>query len=177
MEQMHSDESNDLDLIQQALEPIVTVIQQILDKQAAMDDELDALCKLVNEEILGGITSLYKTHERASGISSLSEKYGPIMGKYKDFYSEMSDGKDIYEALWDELEELKSSTENLDDSAVDAKVQELADLLKTKFEKVRGMKGDEPEVSIEVEVEKEPEVDQFEKIKQLKKRLGKRGEF
>lgn len=177
MDEMHSDESADLDLIQQALEPIVTVIKQMLDKIGAMDEEIDGLAKLVNEEIIGGITNLYNTKERMSGISSLSEKYGSLMGPYKDFYSEMTDGKDVYEALYDELDEFKKTAESVDDAQVDAKVAELANLLKGKFEKVRGMSGPQMEVEIEVEKKDETEEDPFQKVLAMKKRLGKRGEF
>lgn len=177
MDEMHNDESADLELIQQALEPIVTVIKQMLNKINCMDEEIDGLAKLVNEEIIGGITNLYNTKERMCGISSLSEKYGSLMGPYKDFYSEMTDGKDVYEALYDELDEFKKSSEELDDSAVDSKVQELANLLKGKFEKVRGMSGPAIEVEVEVEKKEDEQVDPYQKVLQMKKRLGKRGEF
>jgi len=183
MNEMHSDEQADVQLICQVLneelEPVITVIKNILDKITAMDDELDGLAKVVNEEILGGIINLYNTKERMSGISSLSEKYGSLMGPYKDFYSELSEGKDIYEELYNELEEFKQSAESVDDSAVDAKVQELANMLKAKFEKVRGMSvGEEKPVAVEVEIEKSseaeaPKADELiDKIRKMKSRAG-----
>lgn len=176
-EMMNPDEQADVELIKsvlsECLDPIVTVIQQMLDKMGMMDEEIDSLTKLVNEEIIGGITNLYKSKERMSGISSLSEKYGNLMGPYKDFYSEMTDGSDIYEKLYDELEEFKSTAETADDAAVDAKVQELADMLKSKFDKVSSMgKKEEAPVAVEVEIEKKDEVDPFAKIKAMKSRMG-----
>lgn len=181
MNEMHSDEQADVQLICQVLdeelEPVITVIKNILDKITAMDDELDGLAKVVNEEILGGITNLYNTHERFSGISSLSEKYGSLMGPYKDFYSELTNGKDIYEDLYEELEKFKKSAEEVDDSAVDSKVQELSNMLKAKFEKVRGMSiGEEKPVEVEVEIEKTaeaPKADELiEKIRKMKSKAG-----
>lgn len=175
---MHEDESADIELIKsiigEALDPVVTVIKQMLDKMGAMDEEIDKLSQLVNEEILGGITNLYKTKERQGGISSLSEKYGSLMGPYKDFYSEMTDGADLYEKLYDELDEFKASAEEVDDAAVDAKVAELAEILKNKFEKVKGLSG--PEVEVEVKTEEEPKEeekeDPFAKIRAMKARVG-----
>lgn len=183
MDIMHNDEQADVELIckilDEKLEPIVTVIKQMLDKMAGMDDEIDGLEKLVNEEIIGGITNLYNTKERLSGISSLTEKYGSLMGPYKDFYSEMTDGADIYEKLYEELEEFKKSAENVDDAQIDAKVQELANVLKSKFEKVQGL--GKPDMAVEIEVEKKPEeaVEEksdgdalIEKIRKMKAKAG-----
>jgi hypothetical protein len=159
----HSDEGQDVQLIRQVLaesiEPLVSVVQNILDKLAGMDDELDALGKVVNEEIIGGITNLYKSKERLSGISELSSKYGEVMGPYKDFYSEMTDGSDIFEKLYDELEDFKASGDT-DDAAIDAKVRELSEMLKAKYEKIKGMGVEEkpteeaPAAAIEIEIEK-----------------------
>lgn len=182
MDTMHNDEQADVELIcrvlEEKLEPIVTVLKQMLDKMAAMDDEIDGLEKLVNEEIIGGITNLYNTKERLSGISGLSSKYGELMGPYKDFYSEMTDGADLYEKLYDELEEFKASAESVDDAAIDAKVQELASILKSKFEKVQGL--GKPQMEVEIEVEKKPEAmeekpsgdDLIEKIRKMKAKAG-----
>jgi uncharacterized protein YukE len=181
MNEFNPDEQADVELIKsvlsECLEPIIAVVQQMLDKIGMMDEEIDSLSKLVNEELIGGITNLYKSKERMSGISSMSEKYGELMGPYKDFYSEMTDGSDIYEKLYDELEEFKSTAETADDASVDAKVQELANMLKSKFEKVSGMgKKDEP-VAVEVEVEKSepepnPQEEMLAKIRRMKAKSG-----
>ena len=167
---MHEDMSQDVELIQQviaeALEPVITVVKQMIAKQAAMDEELDSLAKLVQEEILDGIENLYKTKERMGGISSLSSKYGEMFGPYKDFYSELSDGSDIYEKLYDELDELKKGKESWSDEDESSEIGKIAEMLKSKFEKIKGM-GSSP-VAVEVEVEKveeEPEMSAEDKLR------------
>lgn len=182
MSDFHEDASQDVEQIQEMLEPLVTVVKQILDKIAAMDEEIDGLSKLVNEEIIGGITNLYNTKERMGKISGLKEKYGPMMDKYGDFYHEMTDN-DLYEALYDELEELKSKTEGLDDAAVDAKVQELADMLQAKMDKMKGYatpanaEEANPATAVEVSIEKTTPVDdKAELVDKLRKMKAKSGE-
>lgn len=166
---MYEDMTEDQKMIAEALEPIVTVIQQMLNKIEAMDEELDSLAKLVNEEIIGGITNLYNTKERLSKVSCLKEKFGPKMDQYSDFYKEMTD-KDIYEGLYDEIEELKASAENLDDSAIDAKVDELSNILKAKMEKIKGFGV--PAVAASVEVVENGPDKLVEKLRQMKAKSG-----
>ena len=120
------------------LQPIITVIQQMLDKIEAMDNEIDSLSKLVNEEIIGGITNLYNSKQRMSGISCLQEKYGKIMGPYKDFYSDLTDGHDVYEELYDELDEVKKSAEDWNDEREASYVNSLIDELKSRLDKMNG---------------------------------------
>ena len=175
----HADMTEDQIQFMENIKPIVTVMQQMLDKIALMDEELDSLTKLVNEEIIGGITNLYNSKCRLSGISELQAKYGELMGPYKDFYSELTDGSDIYEKLYDELEEFKSSAEDIDDAAVDAKIRELADILKSKFDKIKGL--DHGVVAVKVSEVKEPEVSDtdklLQKVKAMKAKAGDNFKF
>jgi len=173
----HSDEEQDEGM----LEPIKTVLKQMLDKIAAMDEEIDALTKLVNEEIIGGITNLYNSKQRMTGISSLSEKYGESMSPYKDFYGELSGGKDLFEELYNDLDEMKQKTEDWDDTKEAARVQQLADDLKARLERMTSMGsklmgGGEPEKSVEIEVETPKEgkgsSDLVDKIKRMKAKAG-----
>lgn len=131
---MEDDSLQDLNQLQ----PIITVMKQMLDKMAAMDEEIDALSKLVNEEIIGGITNLYNSKQRISGVSSLQEKYGKLMGPYKDFYSDLTDGHDVYEELYDDLDEVKKSTEDWSDEREAEYVNSLIDQLKSRLEKMNG---------------------------------------
>lgn len=178
---MHEDMNNDIELIckvlDEKLNPIITVIKQMLDKMGLMDEELDSLAKLVNEEIIGGITNLYNTKERLSGISGLSSKYGEMFSPYKDFYSELTDGSDIYEKLYDELSEVKKGSESWSDDDEMNKIKEIAEMLKGKFDKIRGVPA---ATEIEVEVTKEmPEVEEkkeedplVERIRRMKNKAG-----
>jgi len=180
MSDIHGDEQQDTAM----LEPIVTVIKQILDKMAAMDEEISALGKLVNEEIIGGITNLYNSKQRSAGIDGLQEKYGPVMGQYKDFYQDLKQDGDIYGDLYDDLDELKASSADWNDEAEASRVNELADMLKQKLESMKGHIGgmseqgspDSGAVSIEVGVAKPGEDASanslIEKIRQMKKKTG-----
>lgn len=158
--EMHEDVEQDVGLIKQiiseALDPVITVIKQVIEKQAAMDEELDSLAKLVQEEILGGIENLYRTKERLGGISALSSKYKDQFDPYKDFYSELTEGSDIYEKLYDELDELKKGKESWSDEDEGSEISKIAEMLKSKFEKIKGM-GGQPATAIEVEISKEEE--------------------
>lgn len=156
------------------LEPIVTVIKQMLDKMAAMDEEIDSLTKLVNEEIIGGITNLYNSKQRMSGISSLSEKYGDKMGPYKDFYSELTDGKDIYTELYDELDNLKNESEDWSDDVEAQRVSALADELKSRLERMKSHTGSAAEIVVETKSEpvKSDQDILIEKIRRMKAKSG-----
>jgi hypothetical protein len=183
MNMQHGDEAQD----QAQLEPIITVIKQILDKMTAMDEELDSLSKLVNEEIIGGITNLYNSKQRMSGISSLSEKYGEKVSPYKDFYGELSGGSDIFEALYNDLDEMKSQTADWSDEKEAARVEQLADELKSRLERMSsigskvlggstGSTEGEPDSSVEIAVEAPKEEkgssDLVDKIKRMKSKAG-----
>ena len=177
---MHDDEAQD----QAQLDPIITVIKQILDKMASMDEEIDALKKLVNEEIIGGITNLYNSKQRMSGISSMSEKYGEIVSPYKDFYGELSGGRDIFEELYNDLDEMKSKSEDWSDEKEAARVQQLADELKGRLERMAkigtsvlgGSSEAMPETSVELAVETPKEEkgssDLVDKIRRMKSKAG-----
>jgi len=142
----HCDVEEDIEM----LEPIKKVIQQMLDKIAAMDDEIDALSKLVNEEIIGGVTKLYNEKSRMEGISGLSSKYADKFGPYSDFYKELS-GKDIFDALYDEIDERKKATPDWDDEHELSTIEELTGELKNRLEKFKSIPG---VVSVEATVNK-----------------------
>lgn len=158
----HVDQEADLEQIRQVIEPIVTVIKQILEKLSMMDEEIDSLTRLVNDEIIGGITNLYNKKSRLDGISSLGSKYGEIMNPYKDFYSELTEGRDIFEALFDELEDYKKSSPDMNDEVIESKVKELAEALHQKMEKMKSF-GGSSEGSISIAVES-PEVKKIEEV-------------
>ena len=122
----HSDEQADIEM----LKPLISVVQQLIERMAAMDEQIECLSKLVNEEIIGGITNLYNSKKRMAGISDLQSKYAEMMGPYKDFYSEITNGSDIYEQLYDELEEFKQGKESFSDEDEMGHVSELKDILK-----------------------------------------------
>jgi len=155
------------------LAPIIKVLEMVIDKFEALEERVECLDKLVTEEIIGGITKLYNEKSRAGGISSMMDKYKDKFDPYKDFYGEMTDGSDLYEKLFDEINEMKGSNPEWNDEVEGSKVGELADILKSKFEKVKGM-GAPVEASIEVAKIEPENADGLDKIRTMRKNFGTR---
>lgn len=182
----HEDAGMDVELIKgilnETIEPLITVIKEILNKQAAMDEELDGLHKLVVEELIGGITDMYHQEERIKGIGSLSSKYGEKFSPFGDFYKELSGGSDIMEKLYEELQERKSSKEDWSDSDEESTIEELLNELTSRHERIKGLtapKATEVEVVVEKEEPKEEPKDEMEalreKVRKMKEMNAKNG--
>ena len=155
------------------LAPIVKVLEMIIDKFEALEERVECLDKLVTEEIIGGITKLYNEKSRMGGISSMSEKYKDKFDPYKDFYGEMTGGQDLYEKLFDEISEMKGSSPDWNDETEGSKVSELAEMIKSKFEKIKGM-GAPVAASIEVSKVEPENADGLDKIRKMRKNFGER---
>lgn len=156
-----SDMNQDLQLIQ----PLVQMVQMLKEKT-------DYLEKLVVDELIGGITSLYNEQERDFSIKDLSNKYGEKFGPYKDFYQELS-GSDLYEKLYEELNERKSANPEWSDEAEMSVIDELVSSLKGKFDKI---KGPAPVASVEV-IEARPVEDEsknklIDKVRKMRNAAG-----
>ena len=152
------------------LAPIIKVLEMIIDKFECLEERVEGLDKLVTDEIIGGITTLYNEKTRMGNVSSLSEKYKDKFDPYKDFYSEVTDGSDLYEKLLDEIEEMKGQTPEWNDEIESSKVGELAEMLKGKFEKIKGMGAP---VGVAVEIEKtsgDEEDPRLAKLREMKRK-------
>jgi len=164
------DIEQDRALIESILEPVISSIQELVQLVSEDHEKLELLGHLVQDELIGGITSVYEKHQRDKGIAGLSEKYGEAFGPFKDFFSELSGGKDVYEALFEDLEELKGSSEGWDDDKEKARVDEVVGGLKSKRDSLS--KFGQPAVSeIEVEIKKEPEaptVDPLDRVRKMR---------
>ena len=165
----HGDAAQDAE----QLAPIIKVLEMVIDKFEALEERVECLDKLVTEEIIGGITKLYNEKSRAGGISSMMDKYKDKFDPYKDFYGEMTDGSDLYEKLFDEISEMKGSTPDWNDEVEGSKVGELAEVLKSKFEKVKGM-GAPVAASIEVSKIEPESADGLDKVRAMRKNFGTR---
>jgi vacuolar-type H+-ATPase subunit I/STV1 len=110
------------------------------------------------EDLVGGITNLYKTNQRDSSIAGLKEKYGSLFDPHKDAIDAFYPGVDVYEHLQDLLEEMKGG-EDFSEDAFDGTVRESVQELQDKIAKLTGKQDQnsgEP-VAVEVEVEKTEE--------------------
>jgi hypothetical protein len=152
------------------LEPLVKVIEMLCDKFEALEERVEALDKLVTEEIIGGITTLYNEKSRLSGISGITEKYKDKFDPYKDFYSEVAGG-DLYEKLYDEIQSMKEGREDWNDEEEGAKVGELAEMLGGKFNKIKGI-GAPTAVEVEIQKTEAPQDDGLSKIRSMRSKFG-----
>jgi len=160
----HADQAQD----QAMLEPIVKAIELMIDKFEMLEERVEALDKLVTDEIIGGITTLYNEKSRMCGISDMQNKYKDMADPYQDFYKEYSNGS-LYDDLYDEISKLKQETPEWNDEAESGKVSELLDMVRQKKEKLSGMGGAPDGVAIEVKTETEPSDKQGELVDRIRK--------
>lgn len=79
---------------------VCDAIEAVIDDQEAIKDRLSSLEKRVNDDLIGGIKSLYEENVRAEGIGKLKEGYGSKFGDIPDKFSNMFEG-DLWEKLYD----------------------------------------------------------------------------
>ncbi len=130
--------------MQDPIADICKVLEIVIDRLEAIEKELSETSRLVTEEIIGGIKSVYDKNARVMGVSDLKAKYAdfPYAGDFNDVY-----GSDLFEKLYDMVEELKHEEGYTEDSAT-AKIKEILDAVKAKFDKLKA-----PAVSVEVAAE------------------------
>lgn len=153
-EEKKSDAAEELRPVVEGLIQAVQVLAQKLD---AVEGAHGMLEKLVVDDLIGGISSMYKANMKKGRIESLKSKYsGDLQGHFDALAHISPEGTDHWGALHD-------MTEGMDDTGLDDHVKNLASGLADKLGKIRG-KTDAPaaaEVSVEapaaVETPAEPE--------------------
>ncbi len=169
---MHEDLEQDKELI----DPVVKVFEYVADRVQALCERVDKLEAIVYEEIIGGVTKLYKENLRGQTRGELESKYGELFGPMKEDLEAIDLG-DIYEKLVDVLEELRG-VEGYTEEMGDSRIREIHGQLKSKFDKIKGV---QPPKAIEVEVtteeppkveESEPEKEEDDITKMMKKLAG-----
>ena len=133
----------------QALEEAVELLQGLY-KQT--DEKVDLLVSFVQDGLIGPIEEENERGRRMNGIKDISDKYGDRFGKYKDFYGSIADGRDIFEALFDHLEERRGKEPEWNEDRQGSILDELESGLKSKMEGVKGSFGKEepkPELTVE----------------------------
>lgn len=130
------------------------VLGLIVEKLTALEERHTKLEAVVMDEIIGGITNLYKENSRLDGIKGLQGKYGDLFGESAGQFGELYGG-DLYEKLFDHLEAMRGE-EGFTDEAGDASVKEIAQQLAGRIGKVKGPKEAPQEVAAAVEAKAEP---------------------
>ena len=91
---------------------------------------------------------------RVEGIKGLKGKYADLFGPHEGAFQELY-GADVYEKLFDMIEELKGG-EGFTDELGDGKIKEIAAQLQEKLSKVKGPEAAAVEVATEEPKEKDP---------------------
>lgn len=160
----HADAEQDIE----QLKPLIEAVQFLAGQLETFNDRLEKLEKVVLEDIVGGITDLYKKNQRESSIAGLKEKYGSLFDPHKDALEAFYPGVDIYDKIQDMLEQMKGE-DGFTEEAFDGSVREAVKELQDRIGKLTGKQdqdsGNEvPAVAIEVETKSEPVSEEDDKI-------------
>ncbi len=118
-------------------ESLAQAVQLLQAQYDALDEKVDCVVKLLQDEIVGPIAEEYEAGRRANGIKGLSEKYGDKFGEYGDFYKGLT-GSELFEKLFDELEERKAGADQWTEESESGAIEELLNGLKAKKDAVAG---------------------------------------
>lgn len=141
-----------------AAEQNAVTVEMLLPILEWFKEEIENLNKAVFDELIGGVSNLYKKNKKEVGIKGLREKYGAQFGPYEDSFRNAADGSELFDRLYDYLEDLKTKAgEGWNDEAEGGAIGSLFDKLKSTFkEKVEPIteaveeSGEAPKV-VEVE--------------------------
>ena len=146
---------------QDPIAAIAAVMELFASKLEAIEERQAKLESVVVDEIIGGISNLYNDNMRVEGIKGLKGKYADLFGPHEGAFQELYGG-DVYEKLFDMIEELKGG-EGFTDELGDGKIKEIAAQLQEKLSKV---KGPAPEAAaVEVATEEPKEEDPMARMK------------
>jgi hypothetical protein len=146
--QGHPDEAQDAAMMDNSNDAIANILEAIVDR-------LENLEKAVFDELIGGVKNLYNTNKRKMGVDSLKGKYGKDIDQYADGFRDIQGGADLYDKLYDHIEELRSAAgEGWNDEAEGGVISGIMETLKKHLLPKIAEAG--PEIEIETEG-KEPE--------------------
>jgi len=129
----HEDKASDVEDLRPVVEGLIQAIQTLAGEVDSMKGGHSALEKLVVDDLIGGIHSMYKTNMRNGRIESLKSKYGDSLNPHFDALSNLvPEGTDHWGALHD-------MTEGMPDEEMDGHIAGLSEGLKSKLDKIRGM--------------------------------------
>lgn len=157
---------------------IAASLEAMQAKISAMDEEIDCIIKLVQEEIIDKISEGVEEGRRSEGIKGLMEKQGERFGPYKEFYGQMTGGADIFEKLWEELEEARKGSPEFGEEQESGKLDELYKGLEERKNGLKGVLGEtkEPEEkAVEVTKIEAAPIDNKSKIEQMVKDMKRKG--
>lgn len=176
MDPSHGDEPQDLAMI----EPILKVLEVMIDKVEELEGRLEANEKLVVDDLFGGIDKMYNENLRKQSVDGLRSKYGDLFAPHMGALAELAPGEDIYDALHEILEPLRQG-EGWDDEKELGAVTGAAESIAKKIAAIKGAAAPEggavevTKVSAEPVAEMSPEDKFFGKIRRQKEIATKKG--
>jgi hypothetical protein len=129
----HGDEFQDL----QMMEPILKVLEIMIDKMEELESRLEANEKLVVDDLFGGIDKMYNDNLRKQSVDGLRGKYKDLFEPHMGALSELAPGEDIYDALHEILEPLRQG-EGWDDEKELGAVSGAAEAIAKKIAAIKG---------------------------------------
>ena len=141
------------------IEELANALDIIVTKVEQLDGIVMAIKKTVDDDLIGGIKSLYDENVRASGISDLKSKYGSLFDPYEKGLGELG-VQDIWGELHDMIAKAKESPDYTDEMG-DSQIRNIAKMVGDKFAAISGkpveVEATKVEASPEPAAEKEPE--------------------
>jgi len=144
----HADIQEDL----QTMEPIVKVIEILINKVEELEERLTYTEKLVIDDLFGGIEKLYKKNIKAKGVEELKSKYAEHFSPFESTLKELAPDEDWGEALYDMLDSLKGN-EGYNDEMGHNAIMEAHKALADKLSKIKGETAPVGDVSEEIKPE------------------------
>jgi len=146
--------------LKQGLQELAQALSLLMDRIDAMDKMYDALNahvdtieKVVNDDLIGGLTKLYDDNDREMGIRDLQDKYGSEISPYDERIKKLNPEFDTWGSLHKSLSELKGQ-DGYTDEMGDAHIKSLISGLGDRFPEVAGAK---PVAAVEVKkIEENP---------------------
>lgn len=157
----HPDIEQDKDF----LEPVIQAIELLTNAMDCLNEKVEGLEKVVMDDIIGGVKGLYDDNMKSQSISGIKSKYGSMFDPLESAWKE--DG-DIYEKLYDVIEELKSKVDYSPEME-DGEIKGLAEMLQKKVD-VNPSTSNDPVVEIEAKGSPDKLQEMLTRIKQQKEK-------
>jgi len=106
---------------------LASALELLMSKVESIEEKVDGVCKVVYDDIIGGVKDLASEQERTSRIDGLKSKYGELFSPHSAYLKDHLDGDadGIYPLLADRLDELGKG-EGYTDEMGDAEIQRIA---------------------------------------------------
>lgn len=159
-------EHADMESDKEFLNPIIEAIELLMQAVETISDKLDTLEKVVMDDIIGGVKELHDGNVRSMNISNVRDKYSSV---FDPLESSWKDEGDIYEKIFDKIEELKGLADYSEEME-GAEVNNIAEMLQKKVD-VNPSTSNDPVAEVEESSEEPDKLQQM--MAQIKRQKEK----